>query len=67
MRSSDVCRIRLGRVHGTWTMMLHPDFEVSDPDAAAAHAVGLGATVAGYRPQQRTRAGRSRRAPLCLY
>jgi predicted enzyme related to lactoylglutathione lyase len=49
-------------------MMLHLDFEVSDLDEAVAHAVELGARVAGHQPQRDVRvlldpAGH----PFCLY
>lgn len=36
---------------GEQQMMLHLDFEVSDLDAAVAHAVELGATLAEHQPQ----------------
>jgi predicted enzyme related to lactoylglutathione lyase len=32
-------------------MMMHLDFQVEDLQAASAHAVSLGATVAGFQPQ----------------
>lgn len=53
---------------GTQGMQLHLDFEVSDLAAAVAHAVELGATVAGHQPQDDVRvlldpAGH----PFCLY
>ena len=35
-------------------MMMHLDFEVDDLEAASAHAVALGATVAQYQPQDDT-------------
>jgi hypothetical protein len=49
-------------------MMLHLDFEVSDLEAAAQHAVELGADEAPYQPQDNVRvlldpAGH----PFCLY
>lgn len=55
-------------VEGAQQMMLHLDFEVSDLDAAAAHAVELGAEVAAFQPQDNVRvmldpAGH----PFCLY
>jgi hypothetical protein len=48
--------------------MLHLDFWVDDLDAAVAHAVAAGATVAGYQPQEAVRvlfdpAGH----PFCLF
>ena len=49
-------------------MMMHLDFEVSDLNAAVAHALELGAEEAGYQPQDDVRvmldpAGH----PFCLY
>ena len=49
-------------------MMLHLDIAVDDLAAAVDDAVGLGATVAGYQPQDDVRvmldpAGH----PFCLY
>ncbi|MGH3505173.1 MAG: VOC family protein [Nocardioidaceae bacterium] len=49
-------------------MMLHLDFEVTDLDAATAHAIRLGAEVAERQPQDDVRilldpAGH----PFCLY
>lgn len=49
-------------------IQLHLDFEVSDLDAAVAHAVELGATIADHQPQDDVRvlldpAGH----PFCLY
>jgi len=35
-------------------MMMHLDFEVEDLQAASAHAVSLGATVAEFQPQDDT-------------
>jgi predicted enzyme related to lactoylglutathione lyase len=35
--------------------MMHLDFQVADLDVAAAAAVELGATVAGYQPQENVR------------
>jgi catechol 2,3-dioxygenase-like lactoylglutathione lyase family enzyme len=53
---------------GAQQMMAHLDFEVSDLDAAVAHAVELGARLADYQPQNDVRvlldpAGH----PFCLY
>ncbi|MEV6847781.1 VOC family protein [Actinoplanes sp. NPDC051411] len=53
---------------GAQQMMLHLDFEVEDLEAAVAHAVELGAEVAGHQPQRNVRvlmdpAGH----PFCLY
>jgi catechol 2,3-dioxygenase-like lactoylglutathione lyase family enzyme len=53
---------------GEQQMMLHLDFEVSDLDAAVAHARELGAREAGFQPQDNVRvmldpAGH----PFCLY
>ena len=36
---------------GAQQMMLHLDIEVDDLDAAGAHALALGATLAEYQPQ----------------
>jgi hypothetical protein len=53
---------------GQQQMMMHLDFEVTDLDAAVAHAVGLGAQVPDHQPQENVRvlldpAGH----PFCLY
>jgi len=53
---------------GQQQMMLHLDFEVSDLDAAVAHALELGARLADFQPQDSVRvlldpAGH----PFCLY
>ena len=53
---------------GQQQMMMHVDVAVDDLDAAVAHAVELGATIAGYQPQEDVRvmldpAGH----PFCLY
>jgi catechol-2,3-dioxygenase len=53
---------------GMQQMMLHLDFEVSDLDAAVAHAVELGAELPEHQPQDEVRvlldpAGH----PFCLY
>ncbi|MBW6435592.1 VOC family protein [Actinoplanes hulinensis] len=53
---------------GRQQMMLHLDFEVTDLEAAVAHAVGLGAELPGHQPQENVRvlldpAGH----PFCLY
>lgn len=55
-------------VEGEQQMMLHLDFEVSDLDAAVAHASELGASLAEYQPQHHVRVmvdpvGH----PFCLY
>lgn len=42
-------------VEGAQQMMLHLDFEVDDLEAASAHAVELGSTVARYQPQDDVR------------
>lgn len=49
-------------------MELHLDFEVDDLEQAVAHAVGVGAEVADFQPQEQVRvmldpAGH----PFCLY
>jgi catechol 2,3-dioxygenase-like lactoylglutathione lyase family enzyme len=53
---------------GAQQMMSHLDFEVSDLDAAVAHAIELGAREAEFQPQDNVRvmidpAGH----PFCLY
>lgn len=53
---------------GSQQMMMHLDFEVSDLEAAVAHALELGAELADYQPQDNVRvlldpAGH----PFCLY
>jgi catechol 2,3-dioxygenase-like lactoylglutathione lyase family enzyme len=53
---------------GDQQMMAHLDIEVADLDAAGAHAVAAGATLAGYQPQEHVRvytdpAGH----PFCLW
>jgi catechol 2,3-dioxygenase-like lactoylglutathione lyase family enzyme len=53
---------------GDQQMMLHLDIEVGDLDAAGAHAVAAGATLAEYQPQDKVRvyfdpAGH----PFCLW
>jgi catechol 2,3-dioxygenase-like lactoylglutathione lyase family enzyme len=53
---------------GAQQMMMHLDFEVSDLEAAVAHALELGAQEAEYQPQRNVRvildpAGH----PFCLY
>jgi predicted enzyme related to lactoylglutathione lyase len=55
-------------VEGRQQMMMHLDIEVDDLDAAIAHAIELGATVAAHQPQEHVRvlldpAGH----PFCLY
>jgi catechol 2,3-dioxygenase-like lactoylglutathione lyase family enzyme len=64
-----------GYIRPTWPnadqmqqMMMHLDFQVSDLDAAVAHALALGAEVAEHQPQDDVRvmldpAGH----PFCLY
>ena len=49
-------------------MSMHLDFEVEDLEAAVAHALSVGAQLAGYQPQETVRvlldpAGH----PFCLY
>lgn len=53
---------------GEQQMMLHLDFEVTDLDAEVERAVGLGAELPGYQPQENVRilldpSGH----PFCLY
>jgi predicted enzyme related to lactoylglutathione lyase len=55
-------------VDGAQQMMLHLDFEVEDLDAASAHAVELGATVAQCQPQRNVRVHLDPVGhPFCLY
>jgi catechol 2,3-dioxygenase-like lactoylglutathione lyase family enzyme len=67
-RSPDYVRPVWPTVDGRQQMMLHLDFEVEDLVAAVAHALELGAELAGYQPQDNVRvlldpAGH----PFCLY
>ena len=53
---------------GAQQMMIHLDFEVDDLDEAGAYALGLGATLADFQPQEFVRvyldpAGH----PFCLW
>ncbi|MGW3359155.1 VOC family protein [Streptomyces bungoensis] len=53
---------------GVQRITMHLDFEVTDPEAAVAHALELGARQAGHQPQDGVRvlldpAGH----PFCLY
>ncbi|MBO3738813.1 VOC family protein [Actinoplanes flavus] len=53
---------------GRQQMMVHLDFEVTDLEAAVAHALRLGAELPGHQPQENVRvlldpAGH----PFCLY
>jgi catechol 2,3-dioxygenase-like lactoylglutathione lyase family enzyme len=55
-------------VEGRQQMMMHLDLEVDDLEAAVAHAVEAGATLAAHQPQEHVRvlldpAGH----PFCLY
>jgi catechol 2,3-dioxygenase-like lactoylglutathione lyase family enzyme len=55
-------------VEGQQQMMMHLDIEVDDLDAAVAHALEVGATLAAHQPQQDVRVlldpvGH----PFCLY
>lgn len=55
-------------VEGKQQMMMHLDLEVRDLDAQVQHALGLGATLAQFQPQEKVRvlldpAGH----PFCLY
>jgi predicted enzyme related to lactoylglutathione lyase len=53
---------------GRQQQMLHLDFEVDDLDAAVAHAVELGATIAAFQPQQDVRVMLDPDGhPFCLY
>jgi catechol 2,3-dioxygenase-like lactoylglutathione lyase family enzyme len=64
-----------GYVRPTWPstdgrqqMMAHLDIEVDDLDAAVAHAVGSGATVAAFQPQYHVRVCLDPDGhPFCLY
>jgi|ERR1700761_1997978 len=40
---------------GDQQMMAHLDIEVEDLDAAGAYAISLGATLAGFQPQEHVR------------
>jgi catechol 2,3-dioxygenase-like lactoylglutathione lyase family enzyme len=66
--SPDYARPTWPNVEGQQQMMLHLDFEVTDLDAAVAHALELGAEQATFQPQDNVRvmldpAGH----PFCLY
>lgn len=53
---------------GKQAQMLHLSFEVSDLDAAIAHALELGARLADYQPQERTKVLLDPDGhPFCLY
>ena len=53
---------------GGQQMMAHLDIRVDDLDAAVAHAVAAGATVAGYQPQDHVRVCLDPDGhPFCLY
>jgi predicted enzyme related to lactoylglutathione lyase len=55
-------------VEGRQQMMMHLDLEVNDLDAAVAHAVELGATLAAYQPQDHVRVLLDPSGhPFCLY
>jgi predicted enzyme related to lactoylglutathione lyase len=55
-------------VEGRQQMMLHLDLEVSDLQAAAAHAVELGAELAEHQPQENVRVMLDPVGhPFCLY
>jgi catechol 2,3-dioxygenase-like lactoylglutathione lyase family enzyme len=55
-------------VEGEQQMMLHLDFEVSDLEAAIAHAREFGAKVATYQPQEHVRVMLDPVGhPFCLY
>ncbi|MEV6302528.1 VOC family protein [Actinoplanes sp. NPDC051861] len=66
--NADYVRPEWPSVAGRQQMMLHLDFEVTDLEAAVAHAVGLGAELPEHQPQENVRvlldpAGH----PFCLY
>ena len=53
---------------GKQAQMLHLSFQVSDLDAAIEHALELGARLAGYQPQERTKVLLDPDGhPFCLY
>lgn len=53
---------------GGQQMQLHLDFQVDDLDEAVAHAVGCGAELAAYQPQERVRVLVDPEGhPFCLY
>jgi predicted enzyme related to lactoylglutathione lyase len=67
-RSEGYIRPTWPNADGQQQMMMHLDFEVSDLDAAVAHALELGAEQASYQPQNDVRvmldpAGH----PFCLF
>ena len=51
----DYLRPTWPRTDGAQQMMTHLDVEVDDLDAAVAHAVAAGATVADFQPQDHVR------------
>lgn len=56
------------QVNGAQQMMAHLDVEVDDLEAAVAHAVGAGATVAEFQPQDHVRVCLDPDGhPFCLY
>src|ERR1700760_2208508 len=53
--SPDYVRPTWPNTAGHQQMMMHLDFEVTDLDAAVAHAIGLGARVHDHQPQDSVR------------
>ncbi len=67
-RSDDYVRPSWPNVDGSQQMMLHLDFEVSDLEAAVAHAVELGGELAEFQPQDDVRVILDPDGhPFCLY
>jgi catechol 2,3-dioxygenase-like lactoylglutathione lyase family enzyme len=67
-RKDDYVRPVWPNAAGEQQMMLHLDFQVSDLEAAVAHAVGLGAAVASHQPQADVRVLLDPDGhPFCLY
>lgn len=55
-------------VEGRQQMMMHLDVEVGDRDAAVAHAIEMGATLAEFQPQDDVRVMLDPVGhPFCLY
>ena len=66
--SPDYVRPTWPNADGAQQMMLHLDFEVSDLDAAVAHAVELGGVLADFQPQDDVRVVLDPDGhPFCLY
>jgi catechol 2,3-dioxygenase-like lactoylglutathione lyase family enzyme len=66
--SPDYVRPTWPNVDGSQQMMLHLDFEVSDLEAAVAHAIELGGQLAEFQPQDDVRVILDPDGhPFCLY